>query len=538
MITARLDRRRRGRPPFHRGWRHCGMVAGALALVLLGSGAVEAAPVPIPQQFLAQGLAEMTISGPSCCDGYRFQGVFEAAFDVDPGGTITIHRLRTELFPIDIGHVGVFGLATVPLRCAEAINDGPIVGAVSGTAITLPAGGASLLATSFATQAADGSCTEQNLGLDALNPASIVGTHDPAGNRFSLTSTFAATVEGGTYSIGVALEGVYVNRPPMARLGLVLPGLEQGGCPAVWHEGNPPEWRIEANHPQGLKAPLRSFSNDPDTALAPRADLAHEVWTHAQDGGAEVYLGTGPDLGDRTFAYGPVHRVRLLAADQLGGQAIDECTFRVVDTTPPVVMPPPAMAVRCSQHWGATPASSAELAAFLGAAGATDAGDGSPVALPARVGGVEVTPSTPFWLDAWVGAVPVELRFRDAAGNVGTAASSVAVYDDQPPSLTVALSPAVTSANSGVFVAVSADLTVSDNCSPVWVWLESIASNAPGYDGTDVVDAAFDTDDRGFSLRARPAGPAADRIYTVTYRAIDLYGHGAVATATFTVKYK
>ncbi len=527
MTTARLDRRRRGR-----------LAAGALAGALLGAPAVEATPVPIPQHFLVQGLAEMTLSGPSCCDGYRFQGAFEAALEVDPGGTITIHRFRADLFPIDIGHVGVFGLGTLPLRCAGAENDGPIVGSVSGTSIALPAGGVPLFATSFATQAEDGSCSGQNLGLEALNTAPIAGTHDPAGNRFSLGGAFAATVEGGGYTIAVALEGVYVNRPPAARLGLVLPGFEQGGCPAVWYGGNPAEWRIEANHPQGLKAPLRSSSNDPDTALAPRADLAHEVWTHRQDSGAETFLGSGAELGDRTFVYGPSHQLRLLAADRLGGMAIDECIFRVVDSTPPAVTPPPPASLRCSELWGATPASSGELSAFLAAASATDAGDAAPLALPARVGGVEVTPSTPFWLDAWVGALPVEFRFRDAAGNVGTAETSVAIYDDAPPALAVAVSPALTSAASSAFVTVSAEVAVSDGCSPVWVWLESIASNAPAYDGTDVLDADLGTDDRGFSLRARPAGPTTDRVYTVTYRAMDLYGHGEVATATFTVKYK
>jgi hypothetical protein len=98
------------------------------------------------------------------------------------------------------------------------------------------------------------------------------------------------------------------------------------------------------------------------------------------------------------------------------------------------------------------------------------------------------------------------------------------------------LTPSVVSANSSTFVPVSANVTVSDACSPFSVWLESIVSNAPGFDATDIADAAAGNDDRSFSLRARPAGPGVKRVYTVTYRAQDLYGNGAVATATFTVK--
>jgi hypothetical protein len=504
--------------------------------MLLAALAAGAAPVPIAERFLVQGLAEMTISGPRCCDGYVFRGLFEATVTVEPTGDFRIEQLAVRVMPTDVAEAGVLGLGYLPLRCAAAENLGPVTGSVSGGAITVPVGGARLEASSFAKQAADGSCAEENLRIEAENNASLSGVHDPAGNVFSLHGTFAAAIDGGSYTIDVTLDGAYANRPPSSRLGLVLPGFEQGGCPATWFAGNPSEWRIEANHVQGLYAPVRSFSSDPDTALTPRADLAQEVWTERQGSGDEVFLGSGPDLGDRLFTYGPTHQLRLLAADQLGGLSMDECTFRVVDTTPPVVKPPAPMAVRCSQAWGATPATSAALSAFLAGAVAVDVGDAAPLALSPLVGGATVSPSTMFWLDAWVGPVPVEFRFRDASGNEAAASSSVSIYDDTPPQRAVSLSPSVVAANPSALVAVSVTLSVSDDCSSFSVWLDSIVSNAPAYDAGDVVDAAVGNDDRTFLLRARPAGPGAKRVYTVTYRARDLYGNAAVATATFTVK--
>jgi hypothetical protein len=528
-------------PVDHRGARRprrsaAGLVVGCGALMLLATLEAGATTIPVPERFLVQGVAAMTIAGPRCCDGYLFRGLFQASVTVEPTGALEIEQLAVQVMPTDLAEAAVLGLGYLPLRCAAVENLGPVVGSVSGGAITVPAGKAAVAATSFEKQAADGTCTEPNLHIEAHNNAAMSGTHDPAGNLFSLHGAFAAIVEGESYSIEVSLDGAYANRPPNARLGIVLPGFEQGGCPASWFTGNPAEWRIEANHVQGLKAPVRSFSNDPDTALTPRADLAQEVWTARQGADDELFLGSGPDLGERVFAYGPTHRLRLLAADQLGASSIDECTFRVVDTTPPVVTPPAPLAVRCSETWGATPASSPALAAFLAGAAAADTGDAAPLALPSRVGGVTVSPSTMFWLDAWVGPVPVEFRFRDASGNEAAATSSVSIYDDTPPQLVVSLSPSVVGADASTLVAVTASVTVSDACSPWSVWLDGIVSNAPAFDAGDVVDAAVGNDDRSFLLRARPAGPGAKRVYTVTYRALDLYGNGAVGTATFTVK--
>ena len=67
--------------------------------------------------------------------------------------------------------------------------------------------------------------------------------------------------------------------------------------------------------------------------------------------------------------------------------------------------------------------------------------------------------------------------------------------------------------------------------------LISIKSNAPSYDASDILDATYRTDDRGFYLFSRPAGPGLARIYTITYQATDLAGNSRVATTTVTVGY-
>jgi hypothetical protein len=135
--------------------------------------------------------------------------------------------------------------------------------------------------------------------------------------------------------------------------------------------------------------------------------------------------------------------------------------------------------------------------------------------------------------------LPVEFRFRDRLGNVGSGRSSVWVVDRQPPSLRVELSPNMLSPTLQ-FVTIRADILAADVCTGVRVRLASIQSNVPAQDPNDIQDAQVGTDDREFRVRAAPAVGAnqqlMDRIYMITYVAVDELGNETRAVAQVTVK--
>ncbi|MDL1949987.1 hypothetical protein FBQ97_09270 [Acidobacteria bacterium ACD] len=97
------------------------------------------------------------------------------------------------------------------------------------------------------------------------------------------------------------------------------------------------------------------------------------------------------------------------------------------DTTAPAVTAPSPVTVDqplcCGAFGGATGAASAALSAFLSGGSATDGCDLAPVRLAPQAGGVDATDATCFG----AGTTSVTFRYRDAAGNLGTANASVTV---------------------------------------------------------------------------------------------------------------
>jgi hypothetical protein len=121
-------------------------------------------------------------------------------------------------------------------------------------------------------------------------------------------------------------------------------------------------------------------------------------------------------------------RVTLLSADRAAAgtatiRAFDNTLSNaislaiVADTTPPRVTAPAAVEVMQSTcSGGATPATSPALAAFLAAATAQDECTAAPIALA-------VAPDTPFE----AGTHDTTFRFRDNAGNIGAASTTLTV---------------------------------------------------------------------------------------------------------------
>jgi hypothetical protein len=221
------------------------------------------------------------------------------------------------------------------------------------------------------------------------------------------------------------MTGAYANRPPRARFGVTGRNLEafaQGGCPARLNTGNPPEPVVEANDPAGLKMSLRSLSYDPDGAWS-RADLELDKWFYARDAGPFNFIAEGREHGPMNFNFGPHHRLVLETTDRRGAAATANCSFRVVDTTPPVVRPPASISVAATFRGGARVRNSPAIRNFLAGATCSDVVDTSPARLPPLFAGAEVTNATVFP----VGVRAVTFRCRDRFGNTGTAQANVKV---------------------------------------------------------------------------------------------------------------
>jgi hypothetical protein len=131
----------------------------------------------------------------------------------------------------------------------------------------------------------------------------------------------------------------------------------------------------------------------------------------------------------------------------------------------------------------------------------------------------------------------ITLTVRDRPGHVARDVTTVVVQDTTPPELRVSLAPRLLWPPNHAMRNISATVGAQDSCGEVAsLVLMSIVSNQPdnergdGNTSGDIADAAFDTLDLAFKVRAERAGPKSDRIYTVTYQATDDSGNRAIAS--------
>ena len=168
---------------------------------------------------------------------------------------------------------------------------------------------------------------------------------------------------------------------------------------------------VEATSPAGAAVTLSGSGSDPDAG-----DVLTFQWTEGS-----VVLGSAAAVST-TLALG-THDVTLTVTDSHGASATSTARIEVRDTTPPLVTAPAALAIPATEFAGTRASSWPGLAAWLTSATARDLADTDPVALTADINGVPITGSTLFR----IGATPVRFTFRDAAGNVGSATSTVNV---------------------------------------------------------------------------------------------------------------
>lgn len=520
-----------------RGTRRTGAWGWIAGLAVVTSAAAEPAFDP-PAGFIVRGTGRGTLSGPRCCGDHAFTGGFEARYSIAASSEIRLERLQADIDDTTVlidGFLGLFD-QRADLRCTRLDSASEGIGWRDGSGrLWFPPGALRLTGASSAKRYEDGTCTEPAVRFDLQNDAWLSAEADPVANRFRLSGTLNGLIDGDPYTLTLDLQGGFANRPPAAALDVLTPLNPQGGCPAWWRWVPATQsWEqvAEANHPGGLRATLRSATSDPDGLWA-RGDVGGERWFDTRDGGTRKPLGDGPVVGPLVFEWGPEHRLELFAHDQQGAAGAAACTFRVVDTIAPVVTPPAPLTVGCSVAGGATRASSPALEAFLAGATAHDDADASPAAAAALAGGSPVTDTTLFPADGWPRAVT--FRFLDDAGNQGEASADVIVLDTAAPTLSVSPSPAALPPD-GKWWAVTATLDAFDDCgAPLTFSLVSIQSNAPAFDPTDILDAAYGSDDRDFLLFSRPAPGGGPRFYKITYEVRDAAGNARSAVAQVTV---
>lgn len=513
----------------------------ALAAGVLTAVGAQAAPLAPARQYLVRGTGVATVAGARCCGDTRFTGRFEAAYEVSSSGAVQMSALRLDFDDADVlVHDGFLGLFSTraSVRCGSAANAFVGLGSLSDpTHLKFPPGALRFDGAAAEARLADGSCVTPTLAFSGVNDVEVQALHDPAAGRFALGASFATLVSGESFTLGLQLDGRFVNRPPQASLALRRLGepWPQGGCPAFWR-WNGQLWELvaEGNTPDGLKGDLHSFSSDPDAAGWAQGDLAAERFFDTRSTtGVRTFLGQGRDVSSLTFEWGPQHLVELLAIDNAGASSAASCAFRVIDSVAPTVTPPAPLTLDCSTSGGATRATSAALATFLSAARATDATDPAPLALAPTLGGVAIASTTLFPADGVARAVV--FPFRDRWANTGSASANVTVRDATPPTGSATATPAFLAATNKWW-SISVSVPAADNCGgSVALRLLSITSSVPAWDAADVLGASLGTADFGFFIFTRVATPGVPRIWTITYEAKDAAGNVAYLKAKVTV---
>jgi len=139
-----------------------------------------------------------------------------------------------------------------------------------------------------------------------------------------------------------------------------------------------------------------------------------------------------------------------------------------------------------------------------------------------------------------LGSNRLGLVVTDNLGGSGASETLVLVTDTAAPVVAVSVTPGILSPANNLMVDVTALVTATDLCATPRVLLASIASNDPedgrgdGSTTHDIEGAAFGENDFRFRLRAERSG-ASDRIYTITYRAVDDAGNAATASVAVVV---
>ena len=303
-------------------------VLGVLSSVACDPPGPSAGDFELPQAYLAEA------SGTVELEDLRFFGHARASYLVFPDGRVNVTGLRFWVDDADIVVRGLFGivLGRERLRCTELELERPFDAHLAPPdEIAVPAAAAEIAGLAWEERAADGSCPGGARRISASNNSGFGLLHDPAGDRFAISTSFTGPAGGETVTIGVEMEGSFVNRPPEAKIGVGGPGLPiasiQAACPQII-DGNPPY--TPTNDPAGLRVELLSLSSDPDGNEG-RSDISREHWVHSEGGGPWTVLGNEQLIGPVLFPTGSNNRLILEVGDRLGARSRKICDFLVLE---------------------------------------------------------------------------------------------------------------------------------------------------------------------------------------------------------------
>ena len=281
-----------------------------------------------------------------------------------------------------------------------------------------------------------------------------------------------------------------------------------------------PDRTIEAQAPWGVTVTLDgSGSSDADSTPGTIDDINDFNWFRIDpcDPNADVFLGTGR-IVDCNLPIGE-HIILLEVIDKAGAYDSNEVTIIVQDTTPPDINCPPDVTLEC-------PADTTLSA--TGKATATD-----------TCGTVTITHS-----DQWqpncgnAGTLARTWTATDESGNSSTCVQIITVVDTTPPEFTLSVAPTMLWPPNHKMVLITPSWTVSDDCDATPdVSLVSIIANegdntiGDGHTSNDIQIG----EDGSIYLRSERSGTSYDRVYTITYQAVDDCGNTTVRSATVSI---
>lgn len=326
-----------------------------------------------------------------------------------------------------------------------------------------------------------------------------------------VTGSTIVSYDGDTYSVRFAAVLDLVNTSPVAFGGPVTgdpfadPFAQHAtaGCPVKLPDGSP--GIVEMNDPTGWDGAFVQSSWDPDGD--PIVGVYWRVVSadgrlDTTSGDSMVHLVLPPD----------VYRSSLWVTDPRRAGGREVCTFRVADTTAPVITARP-LSAECEGPSGIN-VGSPVVTEWLASARAVDRVSGNP----------------PVTVDAPSGAIPlgsatVRLVATDDAGNTGHTDVSVEVRDTQPPIVWAEAWPTRVLAD-WQWHPVSLDAFSWDLCGATSVVLEATAASP----GTYVWGATTGTLPSSVWI----LGGARGRVKFL-FRTVDASGNAAYATAVVDV---
>ncbi len=323
-----------------------GLLPAAVAL----AGCVPGTPPP-PVPPAPSEVLELTrhyvaeTSGIVKLDGQAAPGGARIDYSVAADGGVQLGDLRAWIVDIDLPvEFAGWPVSSEPLRCGRAVLGEPVAGELSDSGeIAVESGTAELHFGWNTDRKPSGECGGEERSLTVKNPTPMTLEHDPNGDSFALSATFAVDQDGESFVVELSFAGSYVNRPPMAAVAWQPPSI--GPAAAELVDGCPAS-KAAANTPEGLLIHLVSRASDPDGNVKwgeegdpaeegdakyswPRADVRSEMWMRSRLGEA-AFLGHGPSVGPELFALGAEHWFSLDVVDRFGSKSRAVCRFSVV----------------------------------------------------------------------------------------------------------------------------------------------------------------------------------------------------------------